>query len=239
MACTAAGKMRSIWSSKTVPLRLKLRIYCTGVCSKLTYGCEAWKLDEQACAMLNGANSRMVSHITGKSVWEEASRYTRTIDILCRIRARRLRWVGHILRMDTRRLVHRAVKRMSEHRSPGDLLMDVPRKYSWAELKQLAANRDYWRNRVKALREGSSRVEENTRGPPPSPCKRRANRRHTTTTNPPKPTTSSPSAEAKRYKARDAHEAFFRPLTESPRKRNRHAKHKRTKCKKSRSLTDK
>ena len=75
--------------------------------------------------------------------------------------------------------------------------------------------------------------------PPPSPCKRRANRRHTTTTNPPKPTTSSPSAEAKRYKARDAHEAFFRPLTESPRKRNRHAKHKRPKCKKSRSLTDK
>ena len=117
--------------------------------------------------------------------------------------------------------------------------MDVPRKYSWAELKQLAANRDYWRNRVKALREGSSRVEENTRGPHPSPCKRRANRRHTTTTNPPKPTTSSPSAEAKRYKARDAHEAFFRPLTESPRKRNRHAKHKRPKCKKSRSLTDK
>ena len=67
-ASTTAGKMRSVWASKTIPLRLKLRIYRTGVCSKLTYGAEAWRLDEKACAMLNGVNSHMVSHITGRSV---------------------------------------------------------------------------------------------------------------------------------------------------------------------------
>ena len=100
-------------------------------------------MDKKVCVMLNGDNSRMVSHITGKPVWEEVSRYTRTVNILRRIRAQRLWWLDHILRMDTRRLVHRAVNRMSDHRSPGDLLMDVPRKYSWTELNQLTTNRDY------------------------------------------------------------------------------------------------
>ena len=45
MATTTAGKMRNIWASKSIPLRHKLCLYKTGVCSKLTYGSEAWRLD--------------------------------------------------------------------------------------------------------------------------------------------------------------------------------------------------
>ena len=33
------GKMRSIWASKSIPVKLKLGMYKTGVCSRLTY---AW-----------------------------------------------------------------------------------------------------------------------------------------------------------------------------------------------------
>ena len=90
-ASTTAGKMRGIWASKTIPLKLKLRIYKVGVCSKLTYGSEAWNLDAAACRLLNGANSRMLSHITGKSAHEEASSKTRTFDVIVSIRARRLK----------------------------------------------------------------------------------------------------------------------------------------------------
>ena len=107
-ATTTAGKMRSIWGSRTIPLRLKIRIYKTGVCSRLVYGSEAWTLDAKTRAMLNGANSRMVARITGRSAREEASRRTRTFDVVTWIRARRLQWVGHILRMDPTRLVHQA-----------------------------------------------------------------------------------------------------------------------------------
>ena len=39
-AATVAGKMRHVWSSTTIPLKLKLRIYQTGVCSRLVYGSE-------------------------------------------------------------------------------------------------------------------------------------------------------------------------------------------------------
>ena len=79
-ATSTAGRMRAIWASKHIPLSVKLRIYKTGVCSKLTYtyGSEAWDLDERVCAMINGANSRMLARFTGKSVHEEASAQTRT-----------------------------------------------------------------------------------------------------------------------------------------------------------------
>ena len=104
--------------------------------------------------MLNGANSKMVSHVTGNSIREETSRATRTVDIVRIIRTRRMRWLGHILRMDPQRLVHKAVQYMSANRSEGDLLMDVPATLSWEELKLLAANRDGWRLRVNAIKEG-------------------------------------------------------------------------------------
>ena len=89
-AVKAAGQMRHIWASKTTPLRLKLRIYKTGVCSKMVYGSEAWTLDTKACKMLNGVNSRLVVRITNKTIKEEASEGTKTFDIIAWIKARRL-----------------------------------------------------------------------------------------------------------------------------------------------------
>ena len=56
----------------------------------MTYGSEAWQLDDEVARALNGANSQMVSTITGKSPHEEASKDTRTFDLLRWIRARRL-----------------------------------------------------------------------------------------------------------------------------------------------------
>ena len=147
-AGTTAGKMRHVWSSTTIPLKLKLHIYQTGVCSRLVYGSEGWILDAKTCAMLNGSNSRMISHITKKTVREEASRRTRSFDIMMWIRARRLQWIGHILRMDDKRLVKKTVKYIYDNRSEGDLLMDTPVRLSWKELEKLAKNRDMWRSRV-------------------------------------------------------------------------------------------
>ena len=40
-ATSAAGKMRAIWARQSTPLSLKMRIYKSGVCSRLTYGSES------------------------------------------------------------------------------------------------------------------------------------------------------------------------------------------------------
>ena len=151
-ATSTAGKMRSIWASRSTPLPLKMRIYQTGVCFRLVYGSECWTLDSKACAMLNGANSHMMSRITGKTIHEEASRKTRTFDVVAHIRSRRLQWVGHILRMEEGRLVHQALRYIHDHRKDGDLLMDAPSHLTWTELIMLANDRDGWRSRVRAIK---------------------------------------------------------------------------------------
>ena len=105
--------------------------------------------------MINGPNSRMVANRTPH---EEAIAKSRTFDVVRWIRARRLQWVGHILRMDPvrPRMVHKALKHISENRTKGDLLMDVPQQLSWEEMRKLTENRDGWRQRVQSLRNGSN-----------------------------------------------------------------------------------
>ena len=87
------GQLRHVWSSKILPLSLKRRLYISGVCSILTYGAEAWRLDVETRSMLNGVNAQMLTHITNKTVQEEATAATSTIDIVLWIRVRRLKWV--------------------------------------------------------------------------------------------------------------------------------------------------
>ena len=153
-----AGKLRHVWASDALTLKLKLRLYVAAVCSIMTYGSEAWLLDVPTCRSLNGANATMLARITGKSQHDEAKKATTTFDIVRNIRARRLQWLGHILRMEDHRLVKKAVYHIYMHQQEGDLCMDAPVTDTWSELLDMAKDRDTWRYRVKVLRT--------------SPCKR-------------------------------------------------------------------
>ena len=88
MAQVRHGKMRHIWKSKDLHLRLKMRLYVSAVCSVMIYGSEAWKLDDQTKRALNGAKSKMVATITGRTIHEEASEGN-TYDVIAGIRATR------------------------------------------------------------------------------------------------------------------------------------------------------
>ena len=56
----------------------------------MIYGSEACLLDEATQRALNGANSKMVSQITGREIREEATE-GKTYDVVAGIRATRLR----------------------------------------------------------------------------------------------------------------------------------------------------
>ena len=90
------GKLTHVFNSK-IPFGLKMRIYKCAVCSLFTYGSEAWNLDAETTASLNGANAACLSRITGRSRHVEASARTRTYDLIRDIRKRRYEWLGHIL----------------------------------------------------------------------------------------------------------------------------------------------
>ena len=121
--------------------------------SILTYGSEAWILNTEVTRAINGANAQMMAVITGSTPRQEASAKTRTFDIIMWIRARRLQWLGHILRMGTDRLLKRAIFYMFKERQEGDMLMDAPTHNSWRELCTYACDRDYWRARVRSMRQ--------------------------------------------------------------------------------------
>ena len=134
MAQARADKLRHIWPAKVLHLRLRLRLYISGVCSIMTYGSEAWFLTREVCRVLNGANSRMVARITGQSIREEATIGTRTFNLVKWIRARRLKWVGHILRLEDSRMIKQALQVIYDNRQEGDILMDIPKHKTWQEL---------------------------------------------------------------------------------------------------------
>lgn len=82
---------------------------------------------------------------------EEATAETRTIDIVVQIRAVRLRWLGHILRIDPTLMVHKAVRHMHSNRRDGDIRMDAPMG-TWERLVEKAAKRKWRRQQVQALK---------------------------------------------------------------------------------------
>ena len=112
-------------------------------------------MNEGVCRFINGVNSKMVSRITGQSIREEAKVGTRTLDLVRIIRARRFKWVGHILRMGDNRLVKQGLQQTYENRQEGDILMDVQPTSSWEELVRLAADRKQWRDRARTIRESN------------------------------------------------------------------------------------
>ena len=138
-------------------------------------------------------------------------------------RARRAQWLGHILRMDESRMVHKAGKLIHTSRTPGDLLMDAP-DYTWEELKQLAANRDSWRNLslVNAIKGPRVHIQLTTSPPranqtkPPAMSKSHPTTRPSTTDN----SNNRAATASAKYRARDTHEMFFRrPRFQPPRKK--------------------
>ena len=48
-------------------IRIIISLYKASVCSILTYGSEAWLLDDETCKIINGANAYMLSHIAASA----------------------------------------------------------------------------------------------------------------------------------------------------------------------------
>ena len=138
------GKLRHIFDSDHIPLNLKIRLYIAAVCSLLTYGMETWSLNPRTLRRLNGANSRMLSRITGKSIQDETRATTTTFNLTLNIRRRRFKWVGKILRDKESRLVFQMLVEQQSLGFAGNLLMDTPPNYNLDELRLLAINEQQW-----------------------------------------------------------------------------------------------
>ena len=144
MATQRWGTMRHIFNSPHLSLTLKLRLYSAAVCSVMTYGSESWFLTKEVLRAINGANSRLLSRFTGKTVQQEARPATTSLNLTRRIRKLRLRWLGQILRSGPQHLIFKAVEEQHRHGMRGGLLMDAPPSENVHDLIPLANDREAW-----------------------------------------------------------------------------------------------
>ena len=145
------SSLHHIWKDHRLPRSMKIRLYRSSVCSTLTHACEAWDLTVDVRTMLNGFNSRCLHTITNKSHHETA--VNPEYNLLLAIRRRRLRYLGHVLRMDPSILVRRTLKAyVNGGRSvPEGSLLEDCEPISFDELARLSRNRRIWRGRVNNL----------------------------------------------------------------------------------------
>ena len=144
------NSLSHIWSDHRLSSNLKIRLYKAGVCSAFLHGCEAWSLSDRTKRSINGFNSRCLSSITGQDYRETATHPV--FNLINAIIRRRLRFAGHILRMDHQRLLRRTfITYMSSlPRPPGSLLHGLE-SMPLDELTALANNRQEWSSKIDSL----------------------------------------------------------------------------------------
>ena len=98
IAQTIFSSYSHLWADHRLPRSMKLRLYQAAVAQSFVHACEAWDITEDIERAINGFNSRCLHVITRKSYRDTAT--NPDVKILLLIRQRRMRFLGHILRMD-------------------------------------------------------------------------------------------------------------------------------------------
>ena len=91
MAQKRWSSLRHIFNSPHLSIDIKLRLYSASVCSLIAFGSESWRFTKKVMKRLNGANSRMLSSFTGKTVQQEARPASTSLNLVLRLRKTRLR----------------------------------------------------------------------------------------------------------------------------------------------------
>eukprot|EP01050_Picozoa_sp_SAG11_P005411 SAG11_NODE_381_length_9941_cov_11.761885_12_plen_448_part_01 len=148
MAGSAFGRLRHIWSDKRLSRGLKLRIYSTYIVSVLTWGLPAWRIGDKEERKLRHWNARMLTRMMQTKQEDFADELRKQyrdpeFDLVRKLRARRMRWLGHTLRLPETSLLRRVLTR-GEAPPPGTILADraVPAHSTMQELAEKAGNHE-------------------------------------------------------------------------------------------------
>jgi len=165
-AARAFGTMkRRLWGRREVSLKVKMKIYNAVVVPVLTYAASTWAMTRTEERKMDALEMKMIRTIMGIR-WsnrvrnEDIRRRLQQVPVSLRVRRARLKWLGHIERMEASRIP----REVSEARMIGRRPRGRPRT-RWdqvverdlenagvplAEARGLAADRQEWRRVVSA-----------------------------------------------------------------------------------------
>ena len=151
IAQSAFSSLNHLWADHRLSRTTKLRLYRVCVCSSITHCCEAWTLNRTVTRSINGFNSRCLHVMTGEHYRETAT--APAYDLVLAVCRRRLRYLGHVLRMPAERMVRCALMALvsdSVMYPTGSLFSDC-QGVALPQLVAMAANRAMWRAKVASL----------------------------------------------------------------------------------------
>ena len=161
----AFHKLIKLWKDKQLAKTVKLSVYKAIVLATLLYGCETWATPQVLIKPLDSFHMRCVRRICGLSLLQRKRNddilkmcKMETVDTL--VRFRRLRWLGHVARMDKSRLPKqllfsqmqkvghegRSIKPWTHYAR--DDLNKVGLSYDWYRIAQ---KRALWRVKIQTL----------------------------------------------------------------------------------------
>ena len=148
-ASSRFSELHNVWRDRSLSLKLKLQLFEAGVCSMATHAFEAWKLSNANIKRLRLWNAKCLAFITGRSIKSEYKYPSK--DLVATLRVRRVRWLGHVLRMEDR-LVKSVITQIRQPYPDGSIFMDAPRHSSMEQLIELAEDRESWNLHVNAVK---------------------------------------------------------------------------------------
>ena len=119
------SEYRKTLMAAKLPIEMRIRLYQSLVVSTMIYSAETWLFTRKIQQKVNGVNSKMLSLRTRRTIHQEAR--SPTFDVVAYIMERRWEYLGHILRMDPNRALHRFLIELSPAEAPyteGSLLSD-------------------------------------------------------------------------------------------------------------------
>ena len=166
LACAVFGTLGKMWRTKSISIKTKMKLYGTLVVPVLLYGSECWCLRREDERRLLVAEMGWLRRIKGRSR-RERIRNEKTREelgaeetIVEKIRKRRLRWFGHVERMEGKRLplaaLHGHIEgERSRGRQPKTWMDNVREDLKRMDIskprtKDLTRNRQVWRSHVRA-----------------------------------------------------------------------------------------
>ena len=133
-----------MWADHRLSRATKLRLYRVCECSCLTHWCEAWTLNRTVMRSMNRFNSRCLHVITGEYYRETPT--TPAYDLVLAVHRRRLRYLGHVLRMPADRMVRCALIALVSDSYPVSNEQPVHcQGVALPQLVAMASNRAMWR----------------------------------------------------------------------------------------------
>lgn len=114
-ACGAFARLQPICRSRQYHLRMKVQLYNSCVKSVLMYGSECWRVakgDMNKISAFNNGCLRKICRIFWPNKIKNKELYTKTgcRYVVLQIKHWRLRWLGHVLRMDNERIPKAALR---------------------------------------------------------------------------------------------------------------------------------